>query len=129
MDYTEIISMILQGVIVPLIIWGITVLQKYLKDKIKIDEINSILDQATDAAVKAVGLVAQTFVDDLKAQGEFTPEKAKQAFEAAKMIARNILSIEGYNLLQRVTSDAEAYIEAAIEKAVRDGNNVKELCE
>lgn len=129
MDYTEIISMILQGVIVPLIIWGITVLQKYLADKIKIDEINSILDQATDAAVKAVGLVAQTFVDDLKAQGEFTPEKAVQAFEAAKMIARNILSIEGYNLLQRVTSDAEAYIEAAIEKAVRDGNNVKELCE
>ena len=129
MDWTEIISMILQGVIVPLIIWGITVLQKYLADKIKIDEINSILDQATDAAVKAVGLVAQTFVDDLKAQGEFTPEKAVQAFEAAKMIARNILSIEGYNLLQRVTSDAEAYIEAAIEKAVRDGNNVKELCE
>lgn len=118
MDWNDIIDKVFQLILVPLIIWGITEFRNYLKSKIEIEEIAGILEQATKAVEGAVGMVAQKFVKELKAQGEFTTEKGVLAFQIAKATALSTMSIEGIKLLERVTGDANKWIETQIENAV-----------
>lgn len=121
MDINEIILMILQGVLVPLIIYGITLLRSYLAAKTESLQVQRAIDQASDAAIKAVSETAQAYVDEMKGTGQWDKDAADEAFKLSLATAKQILGAEGMKLLQTVTGDVEAYLTAAIEDAVRAG--------
>lgn len=120
MTTNEIITLILQGIVVPLIIWGICEVRNYLYAQIENANIKRILAQATDAAEKAVHETMQTYVDAIKNTPDWNAEAQAKAFSKAKETALSILGEEGYKLLKSAVGDANAYITAAIEAAVRN---------
>lgn len=115
---TEIITLILQGIIVPLVVWMIYATKNYLSAKIANSNAQRILSQATDAADKSVRETMQTYVDAIKNTPYWNAETQAIAFGKAKETALTILGEEGLKLLKRVVGDANAYIETAIEAAV-----------
>lgn len=118
MTTSEIITLILQGVIVPLIVWGIYEARNYLEAKIANTTAQRILAQTTDAAQKAVRETMQTYVDAIKNTPDWNAETQAIAFGKAKETALTILGEEGVRLLERFVGDANTYIETAIEAAV-----------
>ena len=66
MNINELITIIVQSLLVPLLIWGILEARNYLVKKIKNEQARAILYQATDAAQKAVAETAQVYVDAIK---------------------------------------------------------------
>lgn len=118
MDKVELIEMMIRMILIPLIVWVIQILNGFIVRKIKIEQVESILLQATEAVRIAVLETSQTFVDNLKEQGEFDAETAQEAAQRAKKRALEILSAAGYELLQRGVGDANAWIEAMIEATV-----------
>lgn len=120
MPMDKIITMILQGVLVPLLMYGIAVLRNYLAQKIRLREIDDILDQATEAAFLAVKETAQTYVDAIKGTAEWNAAAQASAFDQALLKAKMILSDRGLAVLESATGSVEAYLTAAIEAAVRE---------
>lgn len=118
MNATEIITLILQGIIVPLVVWMIYATKNYLSAKISNATAQRILAQATDAAQKAVSQTMQTYVDAIKNTPDWDAETQATAFGIAKDTALSILGEEGCKLLQSVVGDANTYLNAAIETAV-----------
>lgn len=120
MTLNEVLELILRTILLPLILYGATLLRNYIKARIQSAEIQGTLDLAISAVEAAVGAVGQTFVDELKAAGEFTPAKAQEAFDLAKEKALDILGDAGIEMLIKVTGDAEKWIDAKIEELVRE---------
>lgn len=118
MTTNEMITLLLQGIVVPLIIWGIYEVKNYLTAQIENATAKRILAQATDAAQKAVSQTMQTYVDSIKNTADWNIEAQRLAFAKAKNVALEILGEEGRKLLQSVVGDANAYLNAAIEAAV-----------
>lgn len=123
MDWSEILIMVLQGVIVPLMVWGIVTLRNYLMRKIKLEEAESVLVMATDAAILAVQTTSQKLVDDLKEQGKFDAKAQRTAFLEALELSKSILGKQTMEILEYVTSNANGYLTVAIETAVREGKD------
>lgn len=118
MTTNEMITLLLQGIVVPLIIWGIYEVKNYLTAQIENATAKRILAQATDAAEKAVRETMQTYVDAIKDTSAWNSEAQAKAFGIAKDTALSILGEEGRKLLKSVVGDANAYLNAAIEAAV-----------
>ncbi len=125
MNINEIIALILQAVLVPLLIYAANLARNYLMAQTKSLQVQRALDQATDAVIKAVDMTSQTFVDEIKGTTEWSKEAMKQAFDLSFATAVSILGKEGTELLELVTGDAKSYIEAAIESAVAEGKKYK----
>ena len=119
MNINELIAMIVQAILVPLIIWGLVEVRKYLTAKIKNAEVKRIIEQATDAAQKCAAEVGQTYVDNIKGTDKWTTENQQKALGLAMAKARAMLTQDGINLLQEATGSVNGYLEAAIEEAVR----------
>lgn len=120
MNVNEIIAMIVSAVLVPLITWGILVARNYLLAKIKTEQVQAILIQASDAASKAVAEVAQTYVDGIKGTEGWDETTQRKAANMALSRARDMLGKDGMDLLYSVTGSAYTYLQAAIEQAVKD---------
>ena len=112
--------MIVSAVLVPLITWGILVARNYLLAKIKTEQVQAILIQASDAASKAVAEVAQTYVDGIKGTEGWDETTQRKAANMALSRARDMLGKDGMDLLYSVTGSAYTYLQAAIEQAVKD---------
>lgn len=125
MNINEIIALILQAVLVPLLIYAANLARNYLMAQTKTLQVQRALDQATDAVIKAVDMTSQTFVDEIKGTVSWDKEAMKQAFDRSFATAVAILGVEGTELLELVTGDAKSYIEAAIESAVAEGKKYK----
>ena len=100
--------------------WGVAVLVNWLNSKIKNEDIRAALKNARDIIMAEVAKTSQNFVDDLKKNGEFSPEK--QA-EALKMTLENVkmqLTAEAAVAVNAITSNAEEWLLAEIEKAVKN---------
>ena len=119
MDWIEIIDMILQRILVPLV--G-ALLSNYIIKRTKNERIERITLQVTEAAKRAVAVVGQTFVDDLKKSGEWSPENAKKAANMALEITKKILGEEAFKLIDAITDEVDDYLRNAIEQAVRLDN-------
>ena len=118
MEKIELLEMVFELLLVPILIYGLTLLRGYIIRNTKIKQVESILLQATMAVEAAVGETTQVFVEELKEQGEFTEENAKIALKRSKNTALNILGPAGKNLLQRAVGDVNAYIIALIEAEI-----------
>lgn len=100
--------------------WGVTVLVNYLNTKIKNERVRDLIGNVRDIITAAVAQTSQNFVDDLKKNGEFVPEKQGEAFKQTLENVKNQLTEEAAAAIAAITQDTEAWIAAEIEKAVAE---------
>ena len=123
MTVNDIIALLLQSVLVPLLIYGIALLRNYVMARIQNTQALQAIDMASDAAAKAVAQTAQCFVDEIKGTKDWDAAAMQQAFASSVLTAKEILGTEGLLLLQKVTGDVNTYLSAAIEEAVRNSKH------
>lgn len=115
MDYTEIISVVISSLILPLLTWAVAEFTKYISTKIKNEQAEKYINLATDAVYTAVQQTMQTYVSALKKSGEWNEETAQKAFEQAKLTAITVMGEEAKNTVVELTGDFDAWITAKIE--------------
>lgn len=96
----NVLSVLLTGVILPLISIAGTQLIKFINSKIKNNELAKQLSTATSIVTNAVRVVFQTYVDSLKKSGSFDKAAQAEALNRAKNI-----------VLSQITEDTKKYIE------------------
>lgn len=99
--------------------WGVAVLVNWLNSKIKNEQIRAALKNARDIISAEVAKTAQNFVDDLKKNGEFSPDKQAEALKITLKNVKKQLTAEAAVAVNAITSDAEEWLIAEIEKAVK----------
>lgn len=88
--------------------------------RIKNEKIASYLNNVTGVLVDSVLEVEQTYVDQLKKEGKFTPEAQKVAKEKALEIANNLITIEGKKVINDLYGDFETYAMTKIEAIIKE---------
>lgn len=116
----QVIFPALATIVTGLATWGVTVLIGWLNSKIKNDKIRAAVTNVRDIITAAVAETSQTFVDDLKKNGKFSPEDHAKAFEKTLEAVKKQLTAEATAAINAVTNDVDAWIAAEIEKAVKD---------
>jgi hypothetical protein len=123
----EILTTLVQVVVIPAIPVLVTYLVKYLKakadqttTKINNELIRTYLQEATDAVLQAVTYTAQTYVDTLKKQGKFDKEAQKIAFNTAKDIALKLLTDEAKQMIEELYGDLMLWLDTKIEQTVKE---------
>jgi hypothetical protein len=118
MDWTTPMNIILTGLaslLLGLLTYGVTLLKKYIDAKVTNQLYNNYLDLAIDAIHNAVSKTTETFVKELKVNGTWTNETAKQAYEKAKTIALASLSESAKDILKQGIGDLDSWMEVQIE--------------
>ena len=123
----EILTTLVQVVVIPAIPVLVTYLVKYLKAKaeqtttrINNELIRTYLQEATDAVLQAVTYTAQTYVDTLKKQGKFDKEAQQTAFNTAKDIALKLLTDEAKQMIEDLYGDLMLWLDTKIEQTVKE---------
>lgn len=93
------------------------------KERIQTATTNAILQEYEDEIARivtmAVTTVSQTFVDGLKAGGEFTIEQQKDALRQATAICYKTLTLEAQRFLEETYNDVGEYLKYRIEAEVK----------
>ena len=123
----EILTTLVQVVVISAIPVLVTYLVKYLKakadqttTKINNELVRTYLQEATDAVLQAVTYTAQTYVDTLKKQGKFDKEAQQKAFNTAKDIALKLLTDEAKQMIEDLYGDLMLWLETKIEQTVKE---------
>lgn len=123
----EILTTLVQVVVIPAIPVLVTYLAKYLKakaeqttTKINNELVRTYLQEATDAVLQAVTYTAQTYVNTLKKQGKFDKEAQQTAFNTAKDIALKLLTDEAKQMIEDLYGDLMLWLETKIEQTVKE---------
>lgn len=131
METTEIISIIVTVILIPLATWAITALTEYLKTKTENAKLDKLLDIAQHSITTAVKEIMQTYVSTLKKSGEWNEDSARMALELARQKAIDLMGVAAYKALQSLFDSAERQMEvwltAQIEAATRE-EKLKEVC-
>lgn len=115
MTVQDILALILNAALIPLIAWGISSLTDWLKTKANNERLNKYFDIANDAVITAVTEIMQTFVSELKKNGEWTPERAQEALQRAKLRAQEIMGAATYKALGEIVGDVDAWLTSKAE--------------
>ena len=115
---------VLATILTGLASWGVAVLVTWLNSKIKNEKVRAALENARDIITAEVAKTAQNFVDDLKKNGEFSPDKQDEALKMTLENVKKQLTADAAVAVNAITSDAEEWLLAEIEKAV--ANSKKE---
>lgn len=123
----ELLTTLIQVVVIPAIPVLVTYLVKYLKTRAEHtatktgNELAGIyLQEAADAVLQAVTYTAQTYVDTLKAQGKFTKDAQVQAFNTAKDVALRLLTEEAKQMITALHGDLTLWLDTKIEQTVKE---------
>lgn len=82
------------------------------------DQLNKYIDDAQKVIANIVLSVSQTYVENLKNAGSFTPEAQKEAKEKAMQMAEDMISEESKNAIIIVYNDYTKYVDNMIESLV-----------
>lgn len=127
MDFKELLQSILYLVlvgIVPLLVkYAITYLQVQIKKNSELidnEKLEQYMIAATDVLERVVISINQVFVDNLKKNGQFTPEAQATAKEMAIAKAKELLTEESKKAIETLYGDLTEYLEVSIETLVRE---------
>lgn len=123
----ELISILVEVVLIP----AITIVAAYLvklfnakANEVAINSDNAIISQllyeAAQAVSTAVTYTAQTYVDSIKAQGNFDAEAQKIALSTALNKAKLLLTQDSQALLASLYGDVNEWLTVKIEQAVKE---------
>lgn len=128
MDWINLITTTVELILVPLLFWGLSILSNFIKSKVKSARLEELIVLVDGSIRAAVSETQQTFVDELKKAGEFTPDKASEAALRALNRAKVIMGERGQEVLDKLTINVNEYIRAKIEEYVQD-DHVIDPCE
>ena len=94
-----------------------------IKQHTKNSKLDKYVDYAADIIKKSVIAVNQIFVDKLKEQNGFTPEKQKEAFELAKKKILSMLNEDAKKALTMIYGDLNTFLDSQIEATVNSLKN------
>lgn len=125
MDMKDLMPILIQVVLIPLLTALTGVAVKWINSKAneikaKTDNmyLKSCIDMLNNAISSAVVSANQTYVNELKKEGAFTPEAQKEAFAKVYNSVINTLSEEAQTCLTSSLGDLETYINNKIEETV-----------
>ena len=121
----NILSVVVTSIILPLITYAGTRLITYLNSKIKDANARILLTTATDIVVNAVRSVFQTYVDSLKASGNFDANAQVIALTKAKDIALEQMTDEVKTLISKNYGSVDAWLTTTIESTINLIKNKK----
>lgn len=114
----NILSVVVTAVILPLISYLGVRLTTYLNNKIKDEKARTLLTKATEIVTNATRSVFQTYVESLKASGNFGPESQKTALTKAKNIVLNELTSDVKDFITTNYGDLNDWITNQIEATI-----------
>ena len=115
-DWNTVITTIWTVVLLPILTYLASQLQKWAKEK-KVDSYYEILKDNISVAVKDI---YETIVKDIKGTDNWTNEKKQEVKEMAKLKAIQGLSNSAYELLRQANTDFEEYLNSLIEASLYD---------
>ena len=126
MEYKDLVSTIIQTVLIPLLIALTGFLVKWInakaneaKDKIKDDKYYLYIDILQELVTKTVIMVNQTYVDELKKENAFTKEAQIEAFNRVYETVIASLSEDVYVYLEQIIGNLDDYLTVLIESSVK----------
>lgn len=126
MEYKDLVSTIVQTVLIPLLIALTGFLVKWInakaneaKDKIKDDKYYLYIDILQELVTKTVIMVNQTYVDELKKENAFTKEAQIEAFKRVYETVIASLSEDVYVYLEQIIGNLDEYLTVLIESSVK----------
>lgn len=120
MDWAEIVGILVNSLILPILAWGVSELTKYFSKRIKNETAEKYVNFAVDAVYTAVQTTMQIFVSTLKNSGEWNAEAAKTAFDHAKALALVTMGEDVREAITEISGDLDAWIEARIEATIAE---------
>ena len=120
MELTDIIALIIETALLPILAWAVAKLTAYLDAKIKNETAEKYVNLAVDAVYSAVQQTMQTYVSTLKKSGEWNEEAAQIAFDNAKAIAMVTMGRAAQEVIEELTGDIDAWVEARIEASIME---------
>lgn len=125
MELKDILEMLIQAVIIPVVPIIATYVMQYLKQladetskRIENETVRHYMQEASDAVIQAVEYTTQTYVDALKKEGSFDKTAQQQAFSQAKEVALQLMTQETKELLTEVYGDLSMWLDTRIEQTV-----------
>lgn len=89
------------------------------------ERLNKLIDNAQNIVTSIVESINQTFVDSLKASGNFNEEAQKKAKEDAIAKAKELLSEETIDAVEVLHGDINVYLDTVIERIVSELKKIK----
>lgn len=124
MEVSEILSIVITAVLLPLVGWLMTVITESVKEKTHNAKLDKYLDQAQDAITTAVQDTMQTYVDSVKTAGDWNAATKKIAFEKARAKAIELMGVGAYKAIGELFDSAEQQMEvwlsSKLEAATRE---------
>lgn len=118
MDWAQIGTQVVLGII-GVLIAGLGTLLTYVINKfVKNDQLKRILASLNDTVTQAVSEVYQTYVEALKDKNMFTEDAQKEALAKALDIIKNNLPADVMKWVQDNYADIDAYFKSLIEAAI-----------
>lgn len=121
----EIVTIILEVAIIPLLIALTGYLVAFIKsktkqitDKTENDKVDIYINLLSDTITKCVLATNQTYVEALKKDNAFTKEAQLQAFDMTVEAVMNVLTDDAKKYLSAAVGDLGAYIATQIEAEV-----------
>lgn len=131
---SELMNTIMTAVVLPILVAISGYLIAYLRKKaaevatnIEDQTIRYYIEEANEVVLQAVDTLFQTYVNDLKAKGQFTKEAQLEAFNRAKDITLQLLSNEAKEILVEIYGDFDLWIKTKIEQLVKQDKDLKQL--
>lgn len=125
MNWTEILALLFELILFPLIITGGIYLIAFIRAKfkqMKLDKDNDLYNKyitmLEDTITSCVLATTQTYVDSLKQQGQFDLEAQKIAFQKTYDNIMAILTEDAKAYLTNAIGDLQAYVQNKIEAEV-----------
>lgn len=118
MTWQSIIISVVSVIFTGLASWVVSVFVAWLNTKIKNEKLRIIINQALNSVQSVVQATYQTFVEALKAKGEFGAEAQKTALNQAIDTAKKQLSTEFTTYLAESGTDTEEWLTMQIESAI-----------
>lgn len=118
MDWEQIIAYILEAVAAAVIAVVIPYIAGLIKQKVKNDKLIKWIGIAEGIVTDSVLTIKQTFVDGLKQEGNFTSDKAQEAFDKAKKEILAQLTLDAQEAIKEAYGDIDAWIKTKIESNV-----------
>lgn len=119
----QIVLAIVATIAVPIMIWGVGKLTKYLDEKIaeiKDQTLQDLVRRAVDTVQQIVLYIMQTYVDSLKQKGQFDKEAQKEALEKAREQAEHMIDEKTKAAIATQYGSFSGWLDTKIEQTVRE---------
>lgn len=118
MKLNEILILMINSLLLPLVAWGLAELRKYLQAKITATQFKHFFNLAIESVNAGVSEVGNRYVDVLSESGEWTPEKWDAARDQAVEIAKESIGTYGMQILRDGMGSVDAFLRSKVDEAV-----------